>query len=86
MTVAELDGVEAFTKQPQAYMLHAAPRMTAIVPARGHAQAPRAASARSLSDQHEFSVRVHQARDRARQPESILVYPALAEVEPKLLQ
>src|SRR4051794_666113 len=28
ITVAELDGVEAFTKQPQAYMLHAAPGMT----------------------------------------------------------
>ena len=33
VSVAELDGVEAFTTQPQAYMLHAAPRTTASVPA-----------------------------------------------------
>ena len=33
MTVAELDGADGFTKQPQAYMLHAAPGMTASVPA-----------------------------------------------------
>jgi len=33
VTIAELDGVEAFVKQPHAYLLHAAPRTTAIVPA-----------------------------------------------------
>src|SRR5437588_4904383 len=32
VTVAELDGADAFTRQPLAYMLHAAPGMTAIVP------------------------------------------------------
>ena len=30
--MAELDGTEAFTVQPQAYLLHAAPGMTATVP------------------------------------------------------
>ena len=29
---SELDGVEAFTTQPQCYLLHAAPGMTASVP------------------------------------------------------
>src|SRR5258708_5952074 len=33
VSVSELDGVEAFTLQPQCYMLHAAPRTTASVPA-----------------------------------------------------
>src|SRR4051795_5108439 len=33
VTVAELDGAESFMKQPQAYMLHAAGQMSAIVPA-----------------------------------------------------
>lgn len=32
VTVSELDGAEGFTKQPQAYMLHAAAGMTASVP------------------------------------------------------
>lgn len=32
VVVAELDGVEGFTTQPQCYMLHAAPQMTASVP------------------------------------------------------
>src|SRR3954462_12929791 len=32
VTVAELDGTTAFTRQPQAYMLHAAPGMTASCP------------------------------------------------------
>src|SRR3954447_17885364 len=31
--MAELDGVEGFTKQPQCYLLHAAPSVTASVPA-----------------------------------------------------
>src|SRR3954453_1123087 len=30
--LAELDGAEAFTRQPQSYMLHAAAKMTATVP------------------------------------------------------
>ena len=33
LCIAELDGVEGFTKQPQCYLLHAAPGMTALVPA-----------------------------------------------------
>ncbi|HMO09788.1 MAG TPA: tRNA lysidine(34) synthetase TilS, partial [Paracoccaceae bacterium] len=33
VTLAELDGVEAFVRQPHAYMLHAAAGMTAVVPA-----------------------------------------------------
>src|SRR3954470_7245449 len=32
VSLAELDGVEAFTKQPQSYMLHAAAHHTAVVP------------------------------------------------------
>jgi uncharacterized protein (DUF58 family) len=33
VSIAELDGAEAFTSQPQGYMLHVAPRTTASVPA-----------------------------------------------------
>src|SRR5688572_6447005 len=32
VTVSELDGAEGFTRQPQSYMLHAAPGTTASVP------------------------------------------------------
>ena len=32
VVLAELDGVDAFTKQPQTFLLHAAPGMTATVP------------------------------------------------------
>jgi uncharacterized protein (DUF58 family) len=86
VTVAELDGVEAFTKQPQAYMLHAAPKMTAIVPAE---LIPKRRGLHHL-DRYQISTSfpfgfIKRATER-RQPESILIYPALAEVDPKLLQ
>ncbi|CAN5670829.1 hypothetical protein BH09PLA1_BH09PLA1_26180 [soil metagenome] len=86
VTVAELDGGEAFTKQPQAYMLHAAPRTSAIIPSqvtpkrRGLHQLNRY----QLSTSFPFGF-IKRAIER-KQQESIVIYPALAEVDPKLLQ
>jgi uncharacterized protein (DUF58 family) len=86
VTVAEVDGVEAFTKQPHAYMLHAAPRMTAIIPAevipkrRGLHQLARY----QISTSFPFGF-IKRAVEH-QEPESILVYPPLADVDPKLLQ
>ena len=85
ITVAELDGVEAFTKQPQAYMLHAAPGMTAIVPAevipkrRGLHQLDRY----QISTSFPFGF-IKRATE-LRRHESILIYPAMGQVDPKLL-
>jgi uncharacterized protein (DUF58 family) len=86
VTISELDGAEAFTKQSQAYVLHAAPRMTAIVPAqlvpkrRGLHQLNRF----QLSTSFPFGF-IKRAIDH-KQDETLLIYPPLAEVDPKLLQ
>ena len=85
VTVAELDGTEAFTVQPHAYMLHAAPGMTAIVPIElipkrrglyrlGHYQ---------ISTSFPFGF-IKRALVR-RKEDAILVYPALGAVSPRLL-
>jgi uncharacterized protein (DUF58 family) len=86
VTVSELDGVQAFARQPQAYMLHAAPHMTAIVPAE---VVPKRRGLHTfehyqLSTSFPFGF-IKRAADR-RAHDSMLVYPALADVEPKLLQ
>lgn len=84
--IAELDGVEAFTTQPQTYMLHAAPRMTALVPAtvipkrRGLFELNRYQIATSFP--FGFVKRAVTARYRER----FLVHPPVARVDPKLLQ
>jgi uncharacterized protein (DUF58 family) len=85
VTLAELDGVDAFVRQPHAYMLHAAARSTAVVPAevmprrRGAFQLNRF----QLSTSFPFGF-VKRAVDQ-QQPDTLLIYPAIGQVEPRLL-
>jgi len=85
VTLSELDGAEAFIKQPISYMLHAAPKMIATVPVevipkrRGlhvldHFQ---------LSTSFPFGF-IKRALGR-NQRDTILIFPAIAQVAPKLL-
>ena len=85
VTISELDGSEAFTKQPLAYMLHAAPGMTAVVPTE---VIPKR---RGLHTFDRFQVStsfpfgfVKRALQR-RHKETILIYPAIGRVDPALL-
>jgi uncharacterized protein (DUF58 family) len=85
VTIAELDGAEGFRKQPQAYLLHAAARMTATVPVEF---VPRR---RGLLHFDRYQVRtsfpfgfIKRAFDR-RHKDTLLVYPALAMVDPRAL-
>ena len=85
VSVAELDGSEAFTTQPQGYMLHAAPQMTASVPTmvipkrRGLHELERYQIATSFP----FGF-VKRARTE-RHKDVILIHPPSARVDPKLL-
>jgi uncharacterized protein (DUF58 family) len=85
VTLGELDAAEAFVKQPLAYMLHTAPRTTATVPTevipkrRGLHVFDRF----QLSTSFPFGF-IKRALDR-REHETILIFPAMAQVDPKLL-
>lgn len=85
VTVSEADGAEAFTRKPVAYMLHAAPKTTAIVPTelipkrRGLYNFNRYEACTSFP----FGF-VKRTLNRS-QSDSILVYPAIGQVDPKLL-
>jgi uncharacterized protein (DUF58 family) len=86
VTVAELDGAEAFTKQPQAYMLHAAAQHTAIVPAE---VTPKRRGLHHL-DRHQIITSfpfgfIKRATERSRK-DALLIYPAIARVDPKVIQ
>ena len=86
IVVAELDGVEGFTTQPQCYMLHAAPQMTASVPVlaipkrRGLHQLERFQVATSFP--FGFVKRAVTAKHR----DVLLVHPSIAEVDGALLR
>jgi uncharacterized protein (DUF58 family) len=83
--LAELDGAEAFTRQPQSYMLHAAARMTATVPVevlpkrRGLHELNRY----QISTSFPFGF-IKRAVER-RQKDTMLVYPAIGQVDPRLM-
>jgi uncharacterized protein (DUF58 family) len=86
VTVAELDGAEAFTKQPQAYMLHAAAKHTAIVPTE---VTPKRRGLHHL-DRHQIITSfpfgfIKRATERSRK-DAMLIYPAIAQVDPKVVQ
>ena len=86
VTVAELDGAEAFTKQPQAYMLHAAAGMTAVVPSE---VVPKRRGLHRLN-RHQIITSfpfgfIKRAIERGT-VETILIYPALARVSEKVIQ
>ena len=86
VTIAELDGAEGFTRQPQGYMLHAASGMTAAVPAevvplrRGLHEFDRFQL--STSFPFGFIKRAVSGRHRDR----LLVYPALGQVDARVLE
>ncbi len=83
--LAELDGAEAFTRQPQSYLLHAAARQTATVPIE---VLPKR---RGLHEMHRYQLStsfpfgfIKRAVER-QQKDMVLVYPAIGQVDPKLL-
>jgi uncharacterized protein (DUF58 family) len=85
VSLSELDGAEAFTKQPVSYLLHAAPKTTASVPIE---VLPKRRGLHEL-DRYQVSTSfpfgfIKRAMEQ-RQKDAILVYPALAQVDPKLM-
>lgn len=85
VTIAELDGADAFTRQPQAYLLHVAAKMTASIPCQ---IVPRRRGLHQL-DRYQVSTSfpfgfIKRADTRAHR-DSLLIYPALAEVHPRVL-
>jgi uncharacterized protein (DUF58 family) len=86
VTLGELDAAEAFVKQPLAYMLHTAPRTTANVPTEvlPKRRGLHVFDRYQLSTSFPFGF-IKRALDR-REHETVLIFPALAQVDPKLLQ
>ncbi len=85
VTIAELDGSEAFVRQPVAYMLHAAARQTAIAPteAMPRRRGLHALDRLQISTSFPFGF-IKRARER-RLHDTLLVYPALGRVSLRLL-
>lgn len=86
VTMAELDGASGFRRQPQAYMLHAAAGMTAIVPTE---VVPRMRG-RHTFDRYQVSTSfpfgfIKRAMLR-RQHDTLVVFPALAQVDRQVLR
>jgi uncharacterized protein (DUF58 family) len=85
VTIAELDGADAFKKQPHGYLLHVAPRMTAIVPVelipkrRGLHRFNR----NQISTSFPFGF-IKRALERRRE-DHLLIFPAIARVDQRLL-
>ena len=85
VTVAELDGAEAFMKQPHGYLLHAAPKMTARVPVE---LVPKRRGLHRF-DRHQISTSfpfgfIKRALERRRE-DKLLIFPAMGSVDPRLL-
>src|SRR5215212_4226205 len=85
VTVSELSASDAFTRQPQAYLLHAAAGMTAHVPMLfiPKRRGLHVLEKFQLSTSFPFGF-IKRALDRKHR-ETVLVYPPLAEVDGKLL-
>src|SRR5688572_22965031 len=85
VTIAELDGADAFLRQPQGYLLHAAARMTAVVPCE---VVPRRRGLHLLERYQvatSFPFGFIKRAETRRRRDAILIYPALAEVSPRVL-
>ena len=86
VTISEIDGYDLFTRQSRAYVLHAANRSSAVVPAevvptrRGVFQLDRF----QLSTSFPFGF-IKRALDR-RSPESVLVLPAIGSIRRDLMR
>src|SRR5436189_177389 len=80
ITLAELDGTEAFTHQLHAYLLHAAARTTATVPTQGIPKR------RGLHHMNRYQISTSfpfgfiKRAGINEQKDTMLVYPALAQV------
>jgi uncharacterized protein (DUF58 family) len=85
VTIAEMEGVEAFVRQPHGYLLHVAPRSTTTVPVQliPKRRGLHAMGRYQLSTSFPFGF-IKRAIDR-RQEDKFLVFPTLAAVDPKLL-
>jgi uncharacterized protein (DUF58 family) len=85
ISLGELDGTEAFTSQPFCYMLHTAPAMAASVPIE---VMPKRRGLHTL-DRYQISTSFPFGFIKRavinRKKDSLLVYPAVAQVDPKLL-
>ncbi len=85
VSVGELDGTEAFTRQPQAYMLHAAAGNVTTVPVevipkrRGFYELER----HQISTSFPFGF-IKRAFER-REKDAFVVYPSLGKVDPRLM-
>ncbi len=84
VTIAELDGAEAFIKQPHAYLLHAASKYSAIVPAElvPKRRGLHKLSAFQISTSFPFGF-IKRAIERA-VPDTLLIYPPIARVNTKI--
>lgn len=86
VVLAELDGVDAFTKQPQTFLLHAAPGMTATVPT---VLVPKRRGLHKFERYQLISSFPFGFVKRAitgKKLDKLLVYPPIAQVSPKLLE
>jgi uncharacterized protein (DUF58 family) len=84
--LSEMEGVEAFTKQPSTYLLHAAGGMTASVPTEvvPKRRGLHTMGRYQISTSFPFGF-IKRAIERS-QPDTIVVYPPLAKVDNRLLQ
>ena len=84
--LSEIDGAEAFTRQPMCYMLHAAPGMTALVPTEF------VPKRRGLQELEQFQLSTSfpfgfiKRAVTIRQKDRVLVLPALGDVDRRLLE
>jgi uncharacterized protein (DUF58 family) len=85
VTLAELDGAQAFARQPHAYMLHAAPKMTATVPAKVIPERRGLYRLGSYQISTSFPFGFIKRAFLRKQEDTILIYPALGDVSPRLL-
>ena len=85
ITVSEMDGLAAFTRQPQGYLLHAAAQTTATVPVQ---LVPRRRGLHELNRYRlatSFPFGFIQRSRRGRHKDVLVIYPAVARVSPRLL-
>jgi uncharacterized protein (DUF58 family) len=85
VSLGELDGTEAFTAQPYCYMLHAAPGMTATVPIEMTPKRRGLHRFERYQISTSFPFGFIKRAAIGREKDALLVFPAIAEVEPRLL-
>jgi uncharacterized protein (DUF58 family) len=85
VTIRELDGAEAFTRPPQAYLLHAAPGMSAVVPSELIPKRRGVYAFERINVSTSFPFGFIRRSLGRREKDSLLIYPAIGQVDPKLL-